>query len=426
VNQGILGTKSFDIDIDNNTSKCLLGEPQPIPIPFHLPPNQLWMLGNSDGISNKDIVMVIDTVAYGSTTISIAISVGAGGSFSIDWGDGSSGTRLTSWTGTRRPDSFETRIESTATGTGNAVHTYSKHGIYLIVIKGTFSSAAVTVAYPEIFPGLIRVLNIGQTQLRHNIIRFRDNRQLEYVPPFLPTGITTLANCFQNCVNFNHPNVTLWNLSNITSMVAAFQSASGFNQDISPWVSYSSGVTTFVNFLLNAKSFKNADKDLTNWVIRSGTSCQAMFSNTSISSNSFSGWQFLGNNNLQQMFAGCIDFTGFGLNTWDVSKVSVMQNIFDGCSGYSGSGIENWNLAGLGFSTSLNTFARGCTFPTGQYDLILNSWNANKSSGVNGVADWRTDLTPNFGSSKYTAAGSGARASLVSYGWTITDGGLQT
>ena len=37
-----------------------------------------------------------------------------------------------------------------------------------------------------------------------------------------------------------------------------------------------------------------------------------------------------------------------------------------------------------------------------------------------------TDLRPNFGGARYTAGGAAAtaRAALVSYGWTITDGGV--
>ena len=64
------------------------------------------------------------------------------------------------------------------------------------------------------------------------------------------------------------------------------------------------------------------------------------------------------------------------------------------------------------------------TISTGNYDNLLNAWKV-KTTG-NGVKNWATNLTPHFGSSKYTAAGSGSRAALVSYGWTITDGGLQS
>lgn len=43
-----------------------------------------------------------------------------------------------------------------------------------------------------------------------------------------------------------------------------------------------------------------------------------------------------------------------------------------------------------------------------------------------GVANWIIDLRPHFGEARYTSGGAAAtaRAALVSYGWTITDGGV--
>ena len=69
---------------------------------------------------------------------------------------------------------------------------------------------------------------------------------------------------------------------------------------------------------------------------------------------------------------------------------------------------------------------RGGANSTVNYDALLIGWNNNKLVGANGVANWRTDLRPNFGGAKYTSGGAAAtaRAALVTYGWTITDGGV--
>jgi len=76
------------------------------------------------------------------------------------------------------------------------------------------------------------------------------------------------------------------------------------------------------------------------------------------------------------------------------------------------------NLSGLNSSTSLNNFMLAATgMTTTDYDATLIGWNNNKAS-------FRNDLSVNFGGSKYSAAGSSARAALIAYGWTITDGGL--
>ena len=102
---------------------------------------------------------------------------------------------------------------------------------------------------------------------------------------------------------------------------------------------------------------------------------------------------------------------------WDVSQVTNMNTIFYGnYSWFTGRGVHTWNLAGLNASNALDNFCYTTTLPTGQYDLILNNWNTNKASGVNGVGDWRNDLRPHFGGSKYTSASSSARQSLINYG----------
>jgi len=80
----------------------------------------------------------------------------------------------------------------------------------------------------------------------------------------------------------------------------------------------------------------------------------------------------------------------------------------------------------LNASNSLDVFMNQVQLSNSNYDATLNGWNSNKLASANGVADWRTDLRPHFGTSKYTSSGSAARQSLINYGWTITDGGLQT
>lgn len=91
--------------------------------------------------------------------------------------------------------------------------------------------------------------------------------------------------------------------------------------------------------------------------------------------------------------------------------------------------LSSWNLAGLNINSALDNFMGLKTgsgvYSTANYDALLIGWNNNKLAVSNGVANWRTDLRPNFGGAKYTAGGAAAtaRAALVTYGWTITDGG---
>lgn len=476
MNQGVLYPRSTGVDLDLGLTKPLLGIPQVFPMPYHIPPNNDWLLGGSDGSSSEDYVIVIDTTKGTSTTISLIISGGTNGSVSIDWGDGTSGAILPAGN-VRRAGSYETRFEFTGSYTSQTInHTYSKHGVYTVVARGRFNAIAGT--NPMRIPtNLIAVLSYGTNSSAPALSQI-SSTNLVYVPPFIPTGVISLATVFQNCSLFNHSNIGYWDTSRITSMLNAFNGATSFvGIGLENW--NTSSVTTFNQAFLNCSSLgKDIILNLSNWDVSQSTNMVSMFqgcsglSNCIISgwysaatcshSNQFNSanlsgaylpdWKFVGTNSCGSMFTSCNLANCSGLETWNTSGVNNMFNMFRlaenmqhiNFSGwnvtgvltmngmfsqnatFTGSGIENWNLAGLNSSTSLTSFANTATIPSGQYDLILNTWAANTGASANGVANWRTDLAPHFGTSKYTAAGSGARAALVAYGWTITDGGLQT
>jgi len=105
------------------------------------------------------------------------------------------------------------------------------------------------------------------------------------------------------------------------------------------------------------------------------------------------------------------------LNNWNTSKVTTFANILYNADSFN-QNLASWNLSGITSANGLNNFMQSATgLSTANYDALLIGWNANKAS-------YRTDLSPNFGGSKYSAAGASARAALIAYGWTIIDGGL--
>jgi surface protein len=474
MNHGILYPRSTGIDLDLGLTKPLLGIPQIFPTPYHLPKNSDWLLGNSDGSSSENYAIVIDTTKGTSTTITLVVYGGNLGSIDIDWGDGTHGALLPAGN-MRRTGSYETRIEFTGAASAISLnHTYAKHGIYTITATGKFNSVNNNAL--RIPTNLIAVLSYGNSS--YTFLTQTDSTNLIYVPPFLPTGIVSLSSAFQNCTSFNHSNIGYWDTSRINSMLNTFNSATNFiGVGLENWNVGS--VTTF-NATFNACSSLGSGivLNLSNWDTSQATNMTSMFAScTSLSNTIISGWygasgcihttqfnlsnlsgaylpnwKFIGSSNCNGMFTSCNLADASGLETWNtsgvtnmtnmfrlttnmqhinfsgwnVSRVTTMNGMFSQNSVLSGSGIENWNLAGLNSSTSLTNFANTATISSGQYDLILNTWAANTGAVANGVANWRTDLAPHFGTSKYTAAGSGARAALVAYGWTITDGGLQT
>jgi surface protein len=116
------------------------------------------------------------------------------------------------------------------------------------------------------------------------------------------------------------------------------------------------------------------------------------------------------------MFYNCINFNQ-PLNSWNVSKVTTFQLMFYNADSFN-QNLSSWNISGITTNNGLYYFMLNATgLSTANYDALLIGWNANKAS-------YRTDLSPNFGGSKYSSAAASARAALIAYGWTITDGGL--
>jgi surface protein len=258
--------------------------------------------------------------------------------------------------------------------TQNVVYIYQKHGIYIVQISGSLTALGSNFTNTNANK-LIKCLSFGNLSLTALYYAFDGSSNLIEVPKSFPSEVTQFQFCFRNCTKFNQDLGDL-NVSNVTSFSSMFQ-----------------GCTIFNN--------KGSDS-INNWNTSNATTMSNMFNSCSVFN------QPIGN--------------------WNVSSVTNMANMFNGAIAFQ-QDLSNWNLAGLNANTSLDNFMSNKTaansYSTANYDALLIGWNNNKSVAANGVANWRTDLRPSFGGAKYTAGGDAAtaRAALVTYGWTITDGG---
>ena len=296
------------------------------------------------------------------------------------------------------------------------------------------------------------------------------------------SGVTNMTEMFGTARAFNNggsSSISGWNTSNVTTMNGMFINGNAFNQPLNNWNVRK--VTTFSNMFLNALSFNSS---LSGWALgadTSGTTCVGMFFSASSFNQNIGSWDVSKITNMNTMFTSTTLFNNGGspsisgwntsnvtdmgsmfwnnrdfnqpIGNWDVSKVTNMSNMFMNNTFFNqpiGSwnvskvtsfqnmlrcrdfqqNISNWNLAGINVNTGLDGFMSEKTgansYSTANYDALLIGWNNNKLASANGVANWRTDLRPNFGGARYTGGGAAAtaRAALVSYGWTITDGGV--
>jgi len=117
---------------------------------------------------------------------------------------------------------------------------------------------------------------------------------------------------------------------------------------------------------------------------------------------------------VQSCFNGCVRFNQ-PLN-WDTSSVGLFTQMFNNCISFN-QDLSSWNFSNC---NSLIGFMAGVTLNTAYYDALLILWDTYKTTWFAGGQNMNT----NMGNSKYSAgAAATARASLVTKGWSITDGG---
>ena len=237
---------------------------------------------------------------------------------------------------------------------------------------------------------------------------------------------TTCSSMFFGASNFVGSGLGSWDVSKVTTMSNMFRS-SKFNTDISSW---NVGNVTSMDAMFSENSSFN--QSLNNWNVTKCTTIAGMFDRATSFNGSVSGWAPGASGvgcSCSSLFSSASSFVGSGISSWNVSKVTNMASMFSSASAFQAD-LSTWNLASLNANTSLDNFMLNKTgansYSTVNYDALLIGWNNNKLVGANGVANWRTDLRPNFGGAKYTSGGAAAtaRAALVTYGWTITDGGV--
>jgi surface protein len=387
--------------------------------------NSLLIRQQSQSVYDPNKLVLVHNTNLGNVSKTIYVPIqGSSPNVTVDWGDG---------------------LSDVYTTTGWQGHTYASHGTYLVQISGTMrtlSYGTVNMPITGTKEKLIECLSFGNIGLNSLSGGFSGCTNLTKVPSSIPSAITNITNLFLNCSNFNDSAVSSWNTSNITIMASTFSGCSLFNQNINSWDVRK--VTSFQS-MFNLCSVFN--QPLNNWILRTFVlvpmSTQSMFNGCSVFNQDISSWDMGRVQWATGMFSNCTNFNQ-PLNSWDTSKVFYMNGIFNNATSFNqplnnwvvdkvysfanffnnadsfNQDLSSWNISNINVSTGLDNFMINMPgLSTANYDALLIAWNNNKIS-----QEYRTDLKPNFGGSKYSSAGASARAALIAYGWTITDGGL--
>lgn len=487
MNNGILIQDLSLNDPGENLPKTLLGSPNVIRTPYHYPTNtnsnNFIVICDTRASFNRS---AYGTTQSPSRTIYLAIVVSYLQRAIVDWGDGSYDVfQDTNWA--TRPHTYSSHgvytiqiISDNAFTFGSSSNLLDARPLINCVSFGNKVSGLTYAFFEAVnlknIPNTLPVSISSLNSFFWRASNFNDINILNWNT----SNITNMNQVFSDALSFNQP-IGMWNTDNVTSMISAFSNARSFNQPLNNWNVRK--VTNFTSMFNGATSFNSSLSGWAPGADTAGASCLNMFPGSAFNNSSISSWDTSKVTNMGNMFSNITSASGFnqdigswntssvtnmslmfynntlfnnggsssinGWNTsnvttmtlmfyntyfnqpignWNVSKVADMSNMFNIARLFD-QDISNWNLAGLNASTSLDNFmlnkTGSMTYSTANYDALLIGWNNNKLAATNGVANWRTDLRPNFGGAKYTAGGAAAtaRAALVSYGWTITDGG---
>lgn len=204
------------------------------------------------------------------------------------------------------------------------------------------------------------------------------------------SDVVFAAAMFENSPNFNQP-IGNWNTRSLVIASGIFSGATAFNQPIEGLDL--SKCTELRSFMLRARAFNQPVAAL----------------NVSVCTD------------LAQFFEGASAFNQ-PVEAWNVSACLDMWRMFAYATAFD-QPLAAW-CSKFNVEVSLNSFMEGKAYRTSYYDDFLNAlWldvNTTRRS------QWESRIKPKLlgmGLSKYSSASASARASLVSAGWTIADGG---
>jgi len=166
-------------------------------------------------------------------------------------------------------------------------------------------------------------------------------------------------------------NITLWNVSRITSLSDAFTGCTAFNQDISRW-----NVELVTDLSSTFAGATNFDRNLSSWNVERVASLYGTFDNATNFNGDISSWNIEQVTSLRYTFRGAMDFNG-DLSGWNVEKVTTLANAFNGATSFN-QDISRWNVEQV---TSMHrTF-----FGTTKFDRDLFNWNVERVSSLLGT-----------------------------------------
>ena len=142
------------------------------------------------------------------------------------------------------------------------------------------------------------------------------------------TAVTDMEALFSDISNIGsynvHPEISNWEVSQVTSMRNMFNYASSFNGDISSW--NVSQVTNMGGMFYGADAF---NQDIGDWNVSQVTEMQYMFNTADVFNQNIRGWDVAQVINMRNMFQNAAAFNQ-DISNWTVGSGTNLSNMFPG------------------------------------------------------------------------------------------------
>ena len=267
---------------------------------------------------------------------------GSGGTYTIDWGDGTVDTGVS----------------------GTQTHMYGTAGYYTVSISGNLTGINLGEADPANAAKLQAVEQWGDIRWTSMERTFYKASNMIYNATDTPdlSGVGSMSSMFSGASSFDG-DISSWNVSSVTDMTRMFFDASLFNQALNAWDV--SSVTGMDSMFSGASSF---DGDISSWNVSSVTGMIFMFEGASSFDGDISPWNVSGVTDMDSLFFDASLFNQT-LNAWDVSSVTGMTYMFYGTTSFDGD-ISEWDVSSV---TRMDAMFSGAS----SFDRPLGAWNVS-------------------------------------------------